>query len=250
MRTIRRLKVLISVYGAVLLLLLICVCGTPLLIREGMAVSSGLQVEEEILETILIVVLFGISAALLRGLLGAMRAYRQAAERVASENTTLLARLAEAFRYIGTVNVEIQEIRSVLGGPACFPHSRREFRRCLNHLADKAMAISGFSWVVIRIIDRSSGRTVKECAAERRRGTRPPVTLGNRDILASRGSEELAVVVLAPQKLDLLAACILPHRPRSEPEQLLLTAILSQFVMLFLLQRAGCPPPAESSAAP
>jgi hypothetical protein len=212
----------------------------PLIIRNGISTAKSLIIEEDVLETLLILFLFGLSFLLLRGLLDTLQAYRHAADCAAHENTTLMARLAEAFKYIGTVNVEIQEIESVLCGIDCYPRSRKEFRRCYDHLAAKAMAITGSPWVVIRVIDRPRCRTLKECRVERRKGILPTVTIGNRDILERRRVDGSAVVALTPKNLDLLAACILPDRPRSGPEQLLLTAILNQVVMLFLLQRAGC----------
>jgi hypothetical protein len=102
------------------------------------------------------------------------------------------------------------------------------------------MAITGAPWSVIRIVDRRRGRTVKECAAERRKGIRPTVTMGNRDLLEGRRREGFASVMLQPKDFDLLAVCIIPTQPPADAERLLLTAILNQCLMLFLLHDSGC----------
>lgn len=240
MKSIRKLKLLAGVYVSILLLLLVCVSLMPLIIRHGFAATRTFIIEEETLETLLIVMLFAISYLLLRGLLSTLRSYRHAADQAARENTTLVARLADAFKYIGTVNVEIQEIQSVLCGTGCYPQSRREFRRCLDGLATKAMAITGSPWIVIRVIDHRLCRTVKECRAERRKGTLPAVTMGNRDLLEGRRIEGFAAIALPPDNLDLLTVCILPNRSFADAERLLLMAILNQFKILLLLHRSGC----------
>jgi len=240
MESLRKFKLLSGVTVCLLLILLLCVVLTPLIIRHGVAAGPTFVIEEETLETLLILGLFLISFLLMRGLLSTLRSYRRAAEQASQENASLLSRLAEAFQYIGTVNVEIHEIQSVLGGIDCYPRSRREFRRCLERLAYKAMAITGAPWVVIRIIDPRRGRTVKECTSERRKGALPAVTMGNRDILEGRPVEGFASVVFQPVNLDLLTACVFPTQSLTETERLLLTAILSQYVILFLLHRSGC----------
>jgi hypothetical protein len=171
-----------------------------------------------------------------------LKRYRQAAEHAAEENATLLSRLAEAFKYIGSVNVEIQEIRSILCGIDCHPRSRKEFQRCLDRLATKAMAIAGSDWLVIRVIDGCDGRTVKECTAQRRKGARPPATMGNRDILEGRRIEGIVAIGLQPRNFDLLTVCLLPAPPLAEAERLLVTVVLNQFEMLYRLHRAGCRP--------
>ena len=132
MDTARKLKIYIGIYVGVLTGLLLCVCATPMLIQAGVSTSPGLMIEEEVLETSLIVTLFALSCLILQKLLGTLNAYRQTADQVAEENATLMSRLADAFKYIGTVNVEIQEIQSVLNGLNCYPQSKKEFRRCLN----------------------------------------------------------------------------------------------------------------------
>jgi hypothetical protein len=240
MNAIRKLKVLAGVYLSVLLLLLICVGLMPLIIRNGVSAARNLIIEEDVLETLLILLLFGFSFFLLRGLLNALRAYRHAADRAAQENLTLLTRLSEAFKYIGRVNVEIQEIRSILCGIDCYPQTKRELRRCFDHLADKAMTITGSQWVVIRMVDRLRGQTVKECRAERRKGALPAITMGNRDILEDRHIDGLAAIFRHPTNLEFSTVCILPERPIADVEHLLLRAILNQFEMLYLLHRSGC----------
>ena len=60
METVKKLKLLISFYLGVLVFLLLLVITTPLTIQHGLSVTRGFIIEEEILETILIVILLGV----------------------------------------------------------------------------------------------------------------------------------------------------------------------------------------------
>ena len=248
MGNLRRFKLLAGVYLGLLLGLLVCVSLTPLMIRSGISGPNELIIEEDVLETLLILLLFGISCLLLRGFLHTIKMYREAADRTSEENATLLMRLADAFKYIGTVNVEIQAIESVLGGIEVYPQSRKEYQRCFERLAAKAMAIAGTPWIVIRIIDCEDGRTVKECSVERLKGVRPPTTVGNRAILENRNAEGFSTVCLPSKKPALLTACILPLGPPSDAERFLLSALLHQVEMLFRLYRADLARPSVPTA--
>ncbi len=240
METVKKLKYLIVSYLAVLLFLLLCVTATPLIIRHGLAMTRNLIIEEEYLETALIIALFGMSFLIFTGFRRALKAYERAVARVGADKSKLLSRLTEAFSYIGTVNVEIKEIESVLCGVAHYPQTKREFKQLLDHLAGKIMAVAGTPWIVIRMINCSSGRTVKEHAVENRKGVLPSVTMGNREILEGRQVQGLRAIGARRKNLDLLTVCIVPMRQLSEEEVVLITAITNQIEMLFMLHRAGC----------
>jgi uncharacterized protein YeeX (DUF496 family) len=164
METIWKRNYIVGFYFSILLVLLLCVITTPLLIRHGISITDHLMVEEEVLETVLILALFGISFLILIRFTNRLKAYQQAVNRAVHDKSKLVSRLTEAFRYIGRVNVEIQEIESVLCGVAFYPQSKREFRRLVDRLALRAMTIAAAPWLVVRMVDRHSGQTVNEHA--------------------------------------------------------------------------------------
>ena len=240
METVKRLKILIVSYIAILVFLLGCVTATPIIIRHGLAVTRNLIIGEEYLETALIIALFGMSFLIFTGFRRTLKAYESAVARVDADKSRLLSRLTEAFSYIGTVNVEIKEIESILCGVDHYPQTKREFKQLLDHLAAKIMAVAGTPWIVIRMINRSSGRTVNEHAVESRKGVLPSATMGNREILEGRHVSELRTISAGRKKQDLLTVCILPMHPLPEEDIVLITAITNQIEMLFMLHRAGC----------
>jgi hypothetical protein len=152
----------------------------------------------------------------------------------------LVARLTDAFRYIGKVNVEIQEIESALCGVAFYPQSKKEFRRLVDRLASKALTVSAAPWLIVRMIDRQSGRMVNEQSVHRFGEPIPWATIGNRAILCGVKIDGLQTVGPRQQNLDLLTVMIFPSNTISREMAILLTAFLNQIEMLFILFRAGC----------
>jgi hypothetical protein len=239
MKTIRKQKYLIGVYIALLLLLLLSISAAPLLIRHEVALTDRFIIEEGTLETMLIVALFGISFMLVKGFMKTLNAYQQIEARAGVEKSRMGSMLADAFRYIGTVNVELQEIESVLCGVTRYPESKREFRQTVDELSAKAMTIASVPWIGVRMIDRHSGQTINEHSAQRPQVERPSATMGNRAILDGLTVKGLQTVSTCQRNLDFLTVFILPRTTISKEETVLLTAILNQIEMLFILYRTG-----------
>jgi hypothetical protein len=240
MEELRKFRYLIKFYLVLLVLLLICVALTPLLIRDGISVSRRFIVEEGTLETVLIVILFGFSFFILNAFKNTLKGYKHLAERAGQEKKRLVSRLTEAFSYIGTVNVELQEIQTILNGLDYYPHSRREFKQLLDNLAAKAMTVAGTPWVIVRIISRCSGCTVNEHSVERQKGLIPSVNMGNRVILEKGSVKGFRTVRSRQKNLDILTVSVLPARRLSREQIVLITAILNQFEMYFMLYSEGC----------
>lgn len=239
MKKVHKLKLFIDFYLGISIILLLSVIAMPLVIQHGLAVARDFIIEEGILETSLIIILFVIFYFVLKEFKHTLKAHELEVSRAGEEKSRLVSRLAEAFSYIGTVNVELHEIQSIFCGIEHYPQSKREFKLLVDHLASKAMTIAGTPWVVIRIISRCNGRTVKEYNAMRPKIVLPLACIGNREIIEDRPVKGLRKIASCQKNLDLLTVCILPAKHFSEEENILITAVTSQIEMLFLLYRAG-----------
>lgn len=183
METVKQIQSLIVVYFVLIVFLLLCVAATPLLIRHGLAVSGHLIIKEEFLETVLIAAILCFSYLILRAYRRTLDAYRRAVSRAGEEKSRLVSRLADAFSYIGSVNVGIKEIQSVVCGWNHYPQTRKEFKQFLQGLTAKVMTATGAPWIVVRIVDLCSGRTIKEFTARGSGVAVPPATIGNRALM-------------------------------------------------------------------
>lgn len=239
METQKKIKSLIVVYLALIGFLLLCIAATPLLIRHGLVINGHLIIEEELLETVLIAAILGLSYVIMSTYRRTLNAYRRAVARAGKEKTKLVSRLTDAFSYIGSVNVGLKEIQSIVCGCDHYPQTRKEFKQFLHGLTAKVMTVTGAAWVVVRIIDPGCGRTVKEYTAQGRGSALPSVTIGNRAIIEGRLEQDVRTFVIHQKNPDLLTVCILPAVPLSEEQIVLVNAVTREIEMAFLLYRAG-----------
>ena len=239
MKTVQKLKFLIVFYLGALIFLLLSVIDIPLVIPHDLHVTQEFIIEEEILESSLIVILFGISYFILRGFKNIIKTHERTVGQAGHEKSRLISRLTEAFSYIGTVNFELKEIQSIFSGVEHYPQTKKEFKQFIHHLTTKAMTVAGTPWVVIRMINRYNGRTIKEYSIVRPKAVLPSSTIGNREILEDRHVEGLRKIGSCQKNLDFLTICILPTIELSEKQNILITAITNQIEMHLMLYRAG-----------
>ncbi|MEN8690606.1 MAG: hypothetical protein AB1Z20_10915, partial [Desulfobacterales bacterium] len=124
-KTLRYLKaVFLAVVGSMLLL----IAATPFLVPRRIALFDRFVFEENAIEAVLILFLFALAYLASRAYRTAVSAYKKRLRRLAADRSVLADRLTDAFRYIGTVNVQLQEIRSVFSGLKRLPENRRQFK--------------------------------------------------------------------------------------------------------------------------
>lgn len=227
-----------NLIGIIILLSFIIV--TPLLIRHGLIFGQNIILDEKIVEVIFIVFLFGFSFFIFKELKHSMSAYEAAVDQARIEKLSLVSRLSDAFNYIGSVNLEIQEIQSILNGIDNYPQSKGEFRHIFNHLTTKAAFIAQAPWAVIRIVSKYSGRTVKEHTCQITPGCRPSFTVGNNTILKENYRRNFTIIQAYPNNNELCSVCIFPKNSLLTKEQIsLLKAIVGQAEIYFLLYHSN-----------
>jgi hypothetical protein len=69
--------------------------------------------------------------------------HERVVDKAGEEKCRLVCQLPEAFNYIGTVNVEIQEIQSIFCGVERYRQTNREIKRFVDRLTAKVMTVSG-----------------------------------------------------------------------------------------------------------
>lgn len=228
---IRRLEIFYVTTIGILMIMVIC---TPFLVRRWIANTDRLLGEEEVLETLLIAVLLSLAYALSRIYKALIRTHREEIQRLAMHNTTLQCRLTEAFKYIGDVNVQLQEIRSVFSLLNRLPQSRKDFKNLLRVFAQKALTIANTDWVAVRIIDRPSLRTVIEHLEPRRKSIALNPHIGNKSIVERGPIAGLSVIRCENETLDMAVACIFPRNELSWEEKTLLEAIAGEIELFFI----------------
>jgi hypothetical protein len=219
---------------AAVVLLILMVVGVPFLVRRGVAMTSHVFIEQEVLQALLITVLLSAAGALLHRYKTMLNAHRMEVQRLAMNNDTLLSRLTDAFKYIGKVNVQLQEIRSVFFHLNRLPESRNDFKNLLRMFARKALSIVNTDWVVVRVIDRRSLRTVVEHLHVRRGKTALPPRIGNKSVIDAEPMAGRSVIRSEIENLDITVVCIFPRDELSREEKILVEAIAGEIELLFI----------------
>ena len=231
-KTLRYLRA-VFVVGVGLLFLLIA--ATPLLIHRGFALADGVIFNEEVIEVVLIVIMFAVAYLASRVYLSAVEGYRKKLLRLADENTLLVDRLTDAFRYIGTINVQLKETHAIFSALKRVPENRRQFKNLLTLFANKILGMVNADWVLIRIIDRRTLRTFIEHLQNRGGHPDHVQSISNRAVLESKRIDGLIITTGTKDNLPILTACILPLDHLQKQETILLQPLVDTVEMLFII---------------
>lgn len=219
----------IYLVGFILLLLLII--ANPLLINQDIRVIGNLNLEHEILQVGIVAVLVLAGYFVFQGYEDRIKAQEQELQKMSKE-------MADAYKYIGAVNVQMEQIKSISSALSKIPESRTDFKKVLDFFGEKTLGIVNTDWVLLRIIDADTLNTLKEQIIERhpRQMTIPEVP--NR-IIAKQGKlREFSYVSSDHINLDLKIFIIVPKTELDKNQQILLKALVDELSMLYIIYAA------------
>jgi len=231
-KTLRYMK---AVFFAVVGLLFLLIAATPLLVPRGTALLRRFVFEEDAIETAMILLLFAVAYLSSRAYRSAVAGYKKRLRRLAADRSVLADRLSDAFRYIGTVNVQLQEIRSVFSGLKRLPENRRQFKDLMSMFCSKILGMMNVDWVTVRIIDRRILRTIVEHREVRKIQPVVDPHIGNRAVVEGKPAAGCVIVTDAKDNLSVVAACILPLDHLDKEETILMQALVDEIEMLFII---------------
>lgn len=232
---IKTLRYLKAVFIAVVGLMFLLIVATPLMVSDGIALFDRFVFEEGAVETVLILVLLALAFLASRAYRTAVATHKKRLLQLAAERNVLADRLTDAFRYIGTVNVQLQQIRSVFSGLKRLPENRRQFKDLLSMFGDKILGMMNVDWVMIRIVDRRILRTIIEHQKVRKTQTVVDPHIGNRAVVEGKPVAGYVIVTGAKANLSIVAVCILPLGHLDKEEEILMQALVDEIEMLFII---------------
>ena len=216
-------------------LLLSAVVFTPFFIRSHLVLLKKYIIREDAVEAVFIIILLLIAYILSTIYKKELRKYRQQTHKLILDNRDLSSRLDDAFKYIGGVNVQIQQIRSIFCGLKRYPVTESAFKRDLTLFARKVMEIVNADWVMIRIICQENLRTMKEHLESRRNVNFACKGISNKAIVAKRPIEGYSIVTSSHYNSVIMGVCVVPKKRLTVEEKILVEATTNQIEMLFLI---------------
>ncbi len=231
----KKAKILEIVYIAFSVLLLSAVVFTPFFIGHNFLLTKEIIIEEDVLEASLIVVLLSVAYILSYFYKRELNKYRQKIKHLASDKCDLSDKLTDAFKYIGMVNIQIQEIRSILSGIKRYPVTRSEFKKLFLVFTRRVLEITKAEWVIIRIIKRDNLRTITEQRESSKNVIFADKCISNKALISKQKINGYSVVGTRQNNLTIKVVCILPNKEIGMAEKILVEAVANQLEMLFII---------------
>lgn len=232
---IDKAKLLEFTYMVTIVLLLSIVVFATVFITHHFLLIKKYLIQEDAVEAALISILILITCLLTRVYKKELKKSFQETRKLSRSNCDLSNRLTDAFKYIGGVNVQIQQIRSIFCGLRKYPATEKEFRHAMALLARKVLGIVNADWVVIRIIAQTNLRTIKE-HLEFRKGTDFIIKgISNKALVANRRVDGYSIVASCHDNSMIMVVCVFPKKSLEEEEKILVEAIANQIEMLYLI---------------
>jgi hypothetical protein len=223
-------RLLERTYLAILGMIFLLIIFTPYIIRSGFTV-----LEEEFVEVFAIILLFAVGYAVLLLYRREAAGNLKEANRLKQDKCDLRDRLSEAFDYIGTVNIQIQQIRSLFSEIKKFPENKKDFLHILQFVADRSLCMVSADWILFRIIDTRNLNTLREYTETRGNATPMHGKIGNRALVSKEKFEVLTVVESEQENFHIRTFCIIPRKKISGDQKVFIKAVVNQLEMLFLI---------------
>ncbi len=205
-----------NIYIGLLILLFGLIVFTPLLISHGISIF-----DEEVIEAGMLFLLVVISFAI-------YSLYRKELRKREEE-------LNETQSYIGSVNLEVEQIKSIFDVITKYPESKEDFKFIFEALAQRALAGVNSDWVLFRIIDIQSGKTLTEYTKARGAAVLLKSEISNKELMENKNPESCLAVASEQENLNIKVFCIMPVKQLNKNQEVLLKAIVSNLCMLYLV---------------
>lgn len=215
----KRENLLRNIYFGILILLFGLIVSTPLLI--GMKVAVFKEGVKELVEggMLFALVIIGFVIQYL---------YRKELDKREKE-------LTDTLKYIGAINLQVDQIKSIFDIVTKYPESKKDFKFLFEALAERALAGVNSEWVLFRIVDIQGGKTVREYTKARGRAVLLKCELSNKELLDDKKIEGCQIIASTQENLDIKVFCVMPIKFLNENQKILLKAIVNNLSMLYLI---------------
>ncbi len=184
---------------------------------------------EEASEVTLISSLFLLIAVL-------FRFYAREVNKYKKQQEDLEDRLRETFKYIGSINLQLEEMKKVFSTVNKYPESKKDIQALFVHTAERILGIINADWVMLKIIDINTGNNLHEYFVSRGNKKVGKIKVDNRELLSGDCSFGRCSIVKSNQEnFNIKAFCILPSTTKDENQEFLINSIVNQLEMLFII---------------
>ncbi len=191
--------------------------------------------EEEIIEGSLLGILFLVSILILNLYKHESGKQSELIKKISNDKKTAEERLIESFKYIGQINVQIQAIKSIFNTTNKYPETKNDFKKTFIFYGNRTLAIVNTDWVLFRIIDSNTQKTISEQFETREGCSFNNPHISNKIIIEKQTLLHYTTIISNPQNLSIFCCCILPVEKINDDERIFIQAITNEITMLFVI---------------
>jgi hypothetical protein len=208
---------------------------TPIIITGSVHITKKFIIDEDVTEVILLSILFALSLLIFN--LYRKEASKQAEliDNIKTDKKKADEKLFDSMDYIGKVNVQIEEIKSIFETTNAYPETMNEFKRTVRFLGDRVLGIVNTNWVLFRIVNSDTHRTVYECFETRQGFVCRYPHVSNKMMVEKRSISPFTAVVSNPHNFNFLVFCAMPIDSINNDQQVFIQAIMNKITMLFII---------------
>jgi uncharacterized membrane protein (DUF485 family) len=227
------------IYLIVYLILFGLIVYTPHLISGPVHITKKLILEEEIIEGFLLGILFLLNILILQLYRNEDAKQKMLISKIKEDKKSAEGKLYDSFRYIGLVNVQLQQIKSIFDSHNNFPETKNDFRKTLLYFGQRVFGIVDANWVLFRIIDCNTERTLYEQFEVRHGFTFGYPHISNKSIVEQHTCSPFTTVISDHPNLNIIICCIIPMDKISNEEKIFINAIVNEITMLFVIMNSA-----------
>ncbi|MDP3836614.1 MAG: hypothetical protein Q8Q67_00705 [bacterium] len=145
-------------------------------------------------------------------------------------------RLQDTFKYIGSVNLQMEEMRQAFSNFKKYPENKKDIRTVFAYFAEKILSMVNTDWVIIRVIDMKNGRTIREDKFSRNNQDINYGKIENSEIISGKCKDDRCTIVKSEQEnINIKAYCILSAKLNNKDQDFFVRSIINQLEMMYIV---------------
>ncbi|MCX6260786.1 MAG: hypothetical protein NTY95_08110 [Bacteroidia bacterium] len=197
--------------------------------------TAKLIIKEETIEGTLFCILFIMSILILNLYKHEIDKHKELINKISIEKMKVENRLFDSEQYIGITNVQIQEIKYIFNSIDKFPETKDDLKKAFSFFGERVIGIVNSNWVLFRIIDINTQRTIYEHFVTRQGFSCSYPHVSNKMVIEKQPILPFIYVISNPKNLNILVSCIMPIDIISNDQHIFVQAIINEITKLFVI---------------
>jgi len=212
---------------------------TPIIITGSMHVRKKFIIDEDVMEALLLSFLFALNLLIFKFYRQKTSKQEELINKIEHDKKTTDEKLFDSLRYIGKVNVQIEEIKSMFNTTNAYPETKNDFKKSARMLSERILGIVNTNWALCRIINIDTHRTIYECFETRQGFSCRYPHVSNKMIVEKQLVSPFTTVILNPLNLNVLICCVMPVESINTDQHVFIQAIMNEITKLFIISNSS-----------